>query len=199
MLFRLDVSSLGSHLNERQIRGEEESYEIEEKSDAESRDDVSVEGLVDMNTESTQHLDSISSDGELNINGISNLKSASDSLISSNHTALGIGSSTASNKYLASDPSHDNTLKDHSQEAKRTSMREKPYLSKAERRKLKKCQKDIADDASIEHVREDCKENSRSGMKTDEIAQHLKPPGGKTSRGQKSKLKKIKGEVCTTG
>ncbi|PIA60910.1 hypothetical protein AQUCO_00300436v1 [Aquilegia coerulea] len=244
IMFRFDESSLGSHLNERRVRGEEEglheneeSGPFKEKSDAESGDDVSVEGLVDMNAESTQHSDSISSDGKLNINGISNLESASVGSISSNHTVVGeynnlvedktttmnddvnvdesdlsqedlpsipaelvdlidkaleLGSSNVANRHFVSDLSHANTLKDNSQEAKRTSMREKPYISKAERRKLKKGQKNIADDASIEHVREDCKENSHSGMKTDKNALNLKPPGGKTSRGQKSKLKKIK-------
>lgn len=251
ILFRLDESSLGSHLNERRVRGEEEGLQdnehgpLKENSDSESRDDD--EGLILMNTESSHHSDLIDNNSRVDLDD-SELKSAINSSVSltpsavndnenpvedtstdanddANATAsvfaeksmpsispaledtidkslgfspeleelmdkaLVLGSSNMPNKHLVPDASQDEFPENHSQHEKKGSLREKPYVSKAERRKSKKGQGNSAVDESFETGRGDYKENS---TKMDKNDQSFRPTGGKISRGQRGKLKKIK-------
>lgn len=223
ILFRLDESSLGSHLNERRVRGEEEGLQdteeagrvkgeeeglqdneesgpVKESSDSESGDDVTLEDKE--LSQSPSHdaplndVKTASVDGDAKAHGSvigeESVPSISPELEDLIDKALGLGPSNLSNKHSVLDASEDNSLEDHSHEQKKALIREKPYISKAERRKLKKGQKSNTTDACDEPEREDYKENSVSGVKTDKNVQNVRPPGGKIMRGQKGKLKKIK-------
>ncbi|CBI22840.3 unnamed protein product, partial [Vitis vinifera] len=121
LLFRLDESSLGSHLNERRVRGEEEGAQDFEENES--------------------------------LKGNSDSDSAHNELTTSN-----VGSIN-----LPEVPLEERNMLNGNDK--------KPYISKAERRKLKKGQKTSTSDADVK--------NSQ-------------PAGGKISRGQKGKLKKMK-------
>jgi predicted ribosome quality control (RQC) complex YloA/Tae2 family protein len=79
------------------------------------------------------------------------------------------------------------------------SQREKPYLSKAERKKLKKGTKDGAESSINQETNEKCLETENLGSRpqqpetvsTDE-KQDMTAPSGKVGRGRRGKLKKIK-------
>ena len=78
-------------------------------------------------------------------------------------------------------------------EQTKTAVREKPYISKAERRKLKKEQKHGEEDLNVEHGKYESKLKDISANLQAKEDQNLKKGGGqKISRGQKGKLKKIK-------
>ncbi|XP_010273525.1 PREDICTED: nuclear export mediator factor NEMF isoform X2 [Nelumbo nucifera] len=224
LLFRLDESSLGSHLNERRIRGEEEggndmeeSMPLEENSDPESEKDVAGEEMTDTKKElsdlsdltldhSKMKLDGLSRDPiegvTTELNGIEN-ENVSDTTGKSSPSisphledlidrALGLGSSNFLSKDYELNCSNANLVEDSHCEEGKQAARDRPYISKAERRKLKKGQKSSSNDAAVENEREEYKENRISGSHADESSQKVKQSGGKISRGQKSKLKKIK-------
>ncbi|GAV71665.1 zf-CCHC domain-containing protein/DUF814 domain-containing protein/FbpA domain-containing protein/DUF3441 domain-containing protein [Cephalotus follicularis] len=210
LLFRLDESSLGSHLNERRVRGEEEgTNDIEdggpykENSDSESE----MEDLAEVNsTENGSTLndksinshevpieDRSTSTGADNDNatdtagnGVSSVSPQLEDLID---RTLGLGSTTISSKTYGLEAS---LTEEDGQKERKANVREKPHISKAERRKLKKDQSSSLVGADIEHGRETSKENGASSSKPDKKAQDNKPGGGKIIRGQKAKLKKIK-------
>ncbi|XP_047338273.1 ribosome quality control complex subunit NEMF isoform X2 [Impatiens glandulifera] len=228
ILFRLDESSLGSHLNERKVRGEEEegaidveeSEPLEQMSDSESENDNSngkpASELESVMPNTSDSGEAISHASYLEANSFeipvvqvpTSLKSDDNQNISENSgntidyvhkdledlmdRALELGPASSNTKdHVLHSPRVD--LGDEQiQEENKQSLREKPYVSKAERRKLKKGPKnDFVDAAIVKSQR--AKEDN---LKTDQLnknADNLKPGGtGKISRGQRNKLKKIK-------
>ncbi|CAK8531516.1 unnamed protein product [Lathyrus sativus] len=240
LLFRLDESSLGSHLNERRVRGEEETIDdyvetgpVEEQSDSESEKDVTDEksaadsarndnlsaGSLVLPTEdvlkdssqnslpttinaktdvsddfsakdssTTNMLDSEKS-SDIGGNGLASVSPQLEELID---RALGLGSVAKSNKSYAAENSQADLSSEHYIEPSKPAVRDKPYISKAERRKLKNEPKH-GEEPSVEHAKDEVKVKDISGNLHAKDAQNLKTGGGKKiSRGQKGKLKKIK-------
>lgn len=228
ILFRLEESSLGSHLNERRVRGEEEAANDADKdepsqeipgseSDEEvsadkvavdskdtsdlSRNKSSFEGLSsethsgngldvseDNDKPSDSHYSGIDNGDETNYDVsasagemVSSVPPQLEDLID---RALEIGSSTKNQGF----PSSSESREQHNDEEKKVTLRDKPFVSKAERRKLKKGQKDSTEGQPAEHGKE---AEEQLGTENHKNANHGKP-GAKISRGQKSKLKKIK-------
>ncbi|XP_008674338.1 nuclear export mediator factor NEMF [Zea mays] len=181
ILFRLDESSLASHLNERRVRGEDEAlHEMEaesrkKQSNPESDEDIGSEGankethedesngqttniqqnndleLPDLSSNigtanSSELLPEIQAEETLD-NGSSILKeetieaSVSSQLDDLLDKTLCLGPAKVSGKssLLTSIPSS-LAEDDDDLEVKRPTIRDKPYISKAERRKLKKGQ-----------------------------------------------------------
>ncbi|KAK7329606.1 hypothetical protein VNO77_23776 [Canavalia gladiata] len=240
LLFRLDESSLGSHLNERRVRGEEEAiddYEEtgppEEKTDSESEKDVtdvnsavdserngnlsadspkplsedlpadsSQTSLATMNADTavSQHFSVKETnmtnmvDGEkLSDIGGSDLASVTPQLEELIDRALGLGSVAKSSKNYGVENSQLDMGSDHHFEQSKAALRDKPYMSKAERRKLKKEQKQGEADSNVEHGKDESKLKDISANLPSKEVQNLKKGGGqKISRGQRGKLKKIK-------
>ncbi|OWM88012.1 hypothetical protein CDL15_Pgr016585 [Punica granatum] len=230
LLFRLDESSLGSHLNERRVRGEEEgvndvegSEHLIEEPDTDSEEEVmekmvSVESasvedsskdLSKHESESTSASDYKSSDGcNLNIedkstsNGLdtekSDVISHTDTAVFSPQLedildrALGLGSTAISSKNYSHETSQKNLVEETEHEGGKSSAREKPYVSKAERRKLKKGQKSNDADTVVEEGDNKAKESDVSVSQSEKNVQQVKQGAAKLSRGQRSKLKKIK-------
>ncbi|XP_059280841.1 uncharacterized protein LOC132034482 [Lycium ferocissimum] len=234
ILFRLDESSLGFHLNERRVRGEEEGEEglndAEQSEpstaipDPDSEEELSMETpTVDMQdtTDVPKERSSVSgvsseaqsnnvlsiSDGNasnsvnssVEVNSINN-DGTSDSLgiMAASGTsqledlidrALEIGSSTASTKTHGV-PSPLGFAGQHDDEEKRVPQREKPYVTKAERRKLKKGSESTEGAPTVRGKQSE--ENQKTQKQCEGDVNKVKSGGGKVSRGQKGKLKKIK-------
>ncbi|XP_057959067.1 uncharacterized protein LOC131151707 [Malania oleifera] len=241
VLFRLDESSLGSHLNERRVRGEEEvinhveeSGSLKEISDSDSDSEKEVtdenfqndlqssldvptknhepalEGLYEV--ASTQNGFAISNPKALNsheittndinaLDGISveNISDISERAVVSVNTqledlidrALGIGSAAGSCNKYGVETSQVDVTEEQVHEERKATVREKPYISKAERRKLKKGQKSSNVDGTVDHGKE-VEDTGGSVSLSDKNVQNSRSGGGKISRGQRSKLKKIK-------
>ncbi|PNX75486.1 nuclear export mediator factor NEMF-like protein, partial [Trifolium pratense] len=242
LLFRLDESSLGSHLNERRVRGEEEETiddnaetgPVEEQSDSESEKDVadgesaadserngkpsadspiplsedfpadtSQTSLDTINAKTTVSDDTFAKDTsttnmleseklpDIGGNGSTSVSPQLEELLD---RALGLGSVAKSNKsYGAENTQVDLSSENHNIEPSKPAVRDKPYISKAERRKLKNEPKHGEAYPSDEHGKDKSKIKDISGNLHAKDAQNLKTGGGKkVSRGQKGKLKKIK-------
>ncbi|KAJ8573970.1 hypothetical protein K7X08_010481 [Anisodus acutangulus] len=234
ILFRLDESSLGFHLNERRVRGEEEGEKVlndaeqsepskaipdsdsEEKFSMETptvdmqaitdvpKDRLSVSG-VSSEAQSNKFLSisddkaSNSANSSVEVSSINN-DCTSDSLgiMATSGTsllddlidrALEIGSSTASTKNHGV-PSPLGSEGQHGDEEKKVTQREKPYVTKAERRKLKKGS-DSTEGAATARGKQS-EENQKTQKQYEVDVHKAKSGGGKVSRGQKGKLKKIK-------
>ncbi|XP_020701212.1 nuclear export mediator factor NEMF isoform X2 [Dendrobium catenatum] len=237
ILFRLDESSLGSHLNERRVRGEDEGApEMESGSHKEISESDSLEEIInEIRTEEgdapskldtdhhvveigfydetdaktdvmttgfqiSDHLEITVRDAEGHSNDLHDGKifdmdergkySTSSKLDDIIDKALGVGPA----KLLDKDSGFTNNLsilrEDH--EGIKSTGRDKPYMSKTERRKLKKNQKsenDVINDFSELEENDQC---STSSTLTDKSHQNLKPANAKIARGQRAKLKKIK-------
>lgn len=238
LLFRLDESSLGSHLNERRVRGEEEGInDVEESqphkeiSDTESENEaadeklkVELESVPDSSTElyksviegsavepasglTTTNAKAIDSlefpvEEKINLDGIdknnasgiaeNGVASVTPHLEDLIDRALGLGSASVSGKSYGIEASHVDPLEEHDNEERKAVVRDKPYVSKADRRKLKKGQKSNGVDANIEQETEKPKEIDASVGNQEKKVQTTNPGGGKISRGQRSKLKKMK-------
>ncbi|XP_058084254.1 uncharacterized protein LOC131231908 [Magnolia sinica] len=238
ILFRLDESSLGSHLNERRVRGEEEgphdmgdSVSVNEEANSESDEEV-IDKTVDEVEEPSHILDMTTDRSELkpddaSVSGLSNsgllckavearedsggdktrpsdidngkssdMAEENGSSVSSElevlmDRALGLGSVKVSGKSYGLDAPQATSVEDHEHEENKSVVREKPYVSKAERRKLKKGQKSSSDAADVQE-KEEGNDSNHSGTQQDESVGNSRPAGGKITRGQKSKLKKIK-------
>ncbi|MCL7036486.1 hypothetical protein MKW94_006315 [Papaver nudicaule] len=219
ILFRLDESSLGSHLNERRVRGEEEELletgELEflkETPDSEMENEVTREEIIGVNNLSNAVADDAKlKHGGLSVVGSRKLSESDSFSTSSKHAnliedksfpsispqledlfdrALGIGNANAAGKTHV--PSQANLDKDHKDNEHIAEVKEKAHISKAERRKLKKGETNNNTDATTVHKRDDLKDNSLSGIQSDKNVQNPRPSVGKASRGQKGKLKKIK-------
>ncbi|XP_062108859.1 uncharacterized protein LOC133819592 [Humulus lupulus] len=248
LLFRLDESSLGSHLNERRVRGEEEGMDgvdesgpLKEESDTESETEELEESksLPNSSTnligpeslsgvDSTQNFQTVSpaepiNSSELSTDDsktftdvseekVSNAASVTPQLEDLIDRALGLGSATISGKKYKLETSQADLVEEHDHEEK-AATRDKPYVSKAERRKLKKGQKNDTETVEQEGKKNPggsnhCQKNgaanveqegkkkplggNHSSTHSEKHVPDAKPVGGKISRGQKSKLKKMK-------
>ncbi|GFP95431.1 telomere repeat-binding protein 1 [Phtheirospermum japonicum] len=105
--------------------------------------------------------------------------------------ALELGPATASGKNYGFQSSKGGLVEEHNSEVAKAVQRDKPYVSKAERRKLKKGQKDDAASAPPEYEKE-IEEKQKHLSQPENPVTSLKTGNGKTSRGQRGKLKKIK-------
>uniref|UniRef100_A0ACD5Y6R5 Uncharacterized protein n=2 Tax=Avena sativa TaxID=4498 RepID=A0ACD5Y6R5_AVESA len=212
ILFRLDESCLASHLNERRIRGEDDALpEIEaeprkHQSDLEPDDRLATDNEV-AGTKIVESNETYTFKEDTQDDSIS---SQLEDLLDKN---LGLGPVNVSGKssLLTSGPS---SLAEETDDldVKKSAVREKPYVSKAERRKLKKGQntcESTSDPHNAEYLKkldnshhEKGKDNTKAAngesVKKLDNSQHekckdnTKVANSKTSRGQKGKLKKIK-------
>ncbi|KAJ0092758.1 hypothetical protein Patl1_24811 [Pistacia atlantica] len=221
LLFRLDESSLGSHLNERRVRGEEEGMDdgeesgpVNEISESESEKDAMDEklalegvsvadsvhnGSTDSNARATSHESPVEDksiengvDGEVSDvarTGVSPVTPELEDLID---RALGLGSTAVSSTKYGLETTHVDLAGEDNHEEKKGTVRDKPYISKAERRKLKKGQDSIVPDAKVDQQKKKGKGNDVSASQTEASVKNGKPDAGKISRGQKGKLKKMK-------
>ncbi|PPD99647.1 hypothetical protein GOBAR_DD03359 [Gossypium barbadense] len=105
---------------------------------------------------------------------------------------LVLGSASLSGKTPVLITSQNNWADEDNHEEKNATVRDKPHISKAERRKLKKGPGSTAANANIEKGNEKAKENGNAVNVPGDSVQNKKPGGGKISRGQRGKLKKIK-------
>lgn len=223
ILFRLDESSLASHLNERRVRGEDEvlpEIEVEprkQQSTPESDDefasdnDTSKETLEDEssrdNTSVHQNDDTRPSNLPNNMdNADSSEQLAETRTVDNNETStfkeeisvdsvstqledlldknLGLGPAKVLSGKSSLLPGETDDL-----DVKKTTLREKPYVSKAERRKLKKGQ-NTGEATSDSQNSEAFKKPGNSQQEKGKA--NTKAANPKVSRGQKGKLKKIK-------
>lgn len=221
LLFRVDESSLGLHLNERRVRGEDEASNVlKENGDTKVSDSESDDETKEHNFEkddstpllTENHIESESfisaendrmsrstvkdseelgtssrsadlvhgSEGTKNTSGRIDLEDLID-------RALELGPRTVSNKSYKLISQFHQSEESKAQEQK-TVVGEKPHISKAERRKQKKGQKpgDEQESAPGRELDEDNQSISQADKK------HSTAAGGKISRGQRGKLKKIK-------
>lgn len=232
ILFRLDESSLASHLNERRVRGEDDgANEMEEEprkdhNDSDSGEEFAGQGGMDKELVPNSSLSTDNSDVKVDVSRdvaavlkiatrsgvtVGEEVSAADniqkgSLSNSDETsqpsisphlevlldeALGVGSAKLSNRSSGLDVRQSSATEDH--DGKKATAREKPYVSKAERRKLKKDQMDGNGDAANDLMeKEESKRNSKPGVRAGANDEKPKQTNTKTARGQKGKLKKIK-------
>lgn len=230
ILFRLDESSLGSHLNERRVRGEDEGApEMEADShkgisESDSGDEISNEDGRDeldalsklesdhyevekhfyheneattnalaSGSQIAEHLERTVCGEESHSNGLHNGKNfdtTSFKLDDIIDKVLSVGPSKLLHKDsgLTNYPS---SLPEDSEGIKSIG-RDKPYISKTERRRLKKNPKNGSSVANASNEQEEDDECSTSSMPPDKVQQNLKPVNAKVARGQRGKLKKIK-------
>ncbi|CAN1806302.1 Ribosome quality control complex subunit NEMF [Linum perenne] len=213
LLFRLDESSLGSHLNERRVRGEEdginditESGPTEEISDSESDQEATsikegseLEPIASskpgdlselFSKDDNAHNDIVSASNPTG-NGAASVTPQLEDLFD---RALGIGATTSGRKYGIETLQVSVDEEIGQEEEKKETVKSKRYISKAERKKLKKAQKyGYSDLDSSEESEEEEEENT--GKSVDQPTKKVpnsKPANVKLSRGQKSKLKKMK-------
>ncbi|ESQ43661.1 hypothetical protein EUTSA_v10012510mg [Eutrema salsugineum] len=224
LLFRLDESSLGAHLNERRVRGEEEgmndvvmeTHAPDEHSDTESENEVEHEEVSAVgkneSPESDTALRQDASSLDMNSSGIVEETSATSQLEDLLDRTLGLGTATVAGKNHTVETSKDET------EEKKAVVRDKPYMSKAERRKLKMGQsgnttaadgntgqekqqrkeKDVsssntaADGKSGQEKQQRKEKDVSSSSKANKSIPDNKSAGEKVSRGQRGKLKKMK-------
>ncbi|MED6145351.1 hypothetical protein PIB30_024397 [Stylosanthes scabra] len=239
LLFRLDESSLGSHINERRVRGEEEAvddYEetgpFPDQSDSESEKEITdTKSAADLESNGNLSADSqkplhegITADSSQTSSGTIRAETTVSSYLSQKETnkmasvdggkasdtgrnglasvnpqleelldrALGLGSVAKSSKnYGVENPNIDLGSEHHLEESK-PSARDKPYVSKAERRKIKKEHKHGVADENVGHGKDDPKAADVSANLPAKEVQNSKTGGQKITRGQKGKLKKIK-------
>jgi hypothetical protein len=181
ILFRLDESSLASHLNERRVRGEDEAFqEIEveshkKQSNPQSDDEVASDSGSNKEThedESSRENTNIDQNNKLGLsdlstdiatancpeplaetqveekldNGNSSSKEETVDAVSSQlddllDKTLGLGPAKVSGKSSLLSSITSSLAEDSDDlEVKKPAVRDKPYVSKAERRKLKKGQ-----------------------------------------------------------
>lgn len=227
LLFRVDESSLGLHLNERRVRGEDEASDaLKENDDAElshpeSDDEALLQNLDEDNgnTQPSKQDHSAGLDESLDFDSAQN-ENTSDFIVKDSEE-LGTGSKSA---YTVHDSDGNNNTSvpleleelidralelgpgavscrnydqssqlDQSEkpklQEKKAAVRDKPHISKAGRRKLKKGQKADDDQAAASQGRESDEDNLSISQPD---KQNSLAAGGKISRGQRSKLKKIK-------
>jgi hypothetical protein len=257
ILFRLDESSLAAHLNERRVRGEDETLqEIEaesskKQSNPESDEEITSEKGTNREThedESSRDNTNIQQNNDLGPPDLSSTNNGSitsseplvprlptqaeENLDHGNSTAkeelvdapvssqlddlldrtLGLGPAKVSVKSSLLNRRSSSLAEDNDDlEMTKPDVREKPYISKAERRKLKKGQSigEGANDSQNGEAVETPVSSQQPKSKTNTKAsspvatepgntQHEKSKGNtnaaksKGSRGQKGKLKKIK-------
>lgn len=218
LLFRLDESSLGSHLNERRVRGEEDGvndveeneplseefdteYEKRESEVSNKSADSDKPVIKNLSApEGTESLE-IPVEGRMTSNGVNednqpdvrdNVSLVTPQLEDLIDRALELGSATASNKnYTLETPKVDSVDESHLDD-KNAAVREKPYISKAERRKLKKGQNSSSTDSNIKQESEQSRDIDVSLNHPQNKVSNPKSGSVKVSRGQRGKLKKMK-------
>ncbi|CAH8390348.1 unnamed protein product [Eruca vesicaria subsp. sativa] len=229
LLFRLDESSLGAHLNERRVRGEEEgmndvvmeTHAPDEHSDAESEneaenEDVSAAREMNLQESKPALMSQDTSSLDMNSSGIDgeNVTAATSQLEDLLDRTLGLGTATVAGKNHKIETSKDET----EEQEKKPAARDKPYISKAQRRKLKmgesgntaadgntgqekpeRKEKNVssgntAADGNTEKEKQQrkAKDDSSSSRQANKTIPENKPAGEKVSRGQRGKLKKMK-------
>ncbi|KAM7279287.1 hypothetical protein ACFE04_006421 [Oxalis oulophora] len=190
ILFRLDESSLGSHLNERRVRGEEEGITdarddgpMQEISDSESE-----KGSPKINNSSLNDKAMDLQEAPLNESACEKgnvIPPATTQLEDLIDRALGLGSATVSaKKYELETCEAAEVIEEEDSKEKKENMKSKPHMSKADRRKLKKGPSSSSVDDKVKGKQKEQKE--------DTVSVSSNPVGGKISRGQKAKLKKMK-------
>lgn len=242
LLFRLDESSLGSHLNERRVRGEEEEMDdveederlreeeemddveenerLRENSDSKTEDGVTDEklelrsgdfpdssaelckqkreGLTEANSVHNASVYSNSEATDVHESPIEDkaIKSGADSETSEIaqledliDKALGLGSATVTSTKYGLETLQGGMDEEENRDEK-ANVREKPYISKAERRKLKKGQANSVAEAKVE--KDKGRGRNVTASQPERSDESKKPEGGKITRGQKGKLKKMK-------
>lgn len=233
LLFRLEESSLASHLNERRVRGEDEGlHEMEEELHKQQSESDSGEEIIEEVKASTYDSTLSTDISELKVDSMSNAASLpvtvpSNSNIAGQYEGIvgdvaghldGYQNGKLSTINEAGKASMSTQLEDlidealgvgpaklsrtsgfdgcqslkEDDEGKKGNLREKPYISKAERRKLKKGQKDGNDFVSGLHEKGESRKSTSSGTQVDDSTENLKPANQKIIRGQKGKLKKMK-------
>ncbi|KAJ0736365.1 putative transcription factor interactor and regulator CCHC(Zn) family [Helianthus annuus] len=241
ILFRLDETSLGSHLNERRVRGEDEGLNetedtepFKELSDTGSENEApDAENLVHVSDLSTdnqklgnvssevdcnrdlstdnQKLGNVSSEVDCNrevssdsaqvsVEEKTSAATASPELEDLLDRALELGSAAKKYGLVPASQTESDINNNGNEEKKETVSREKPYISKAERRKLKKGQthseggngghvekKKFSEGGDGGHA-----EKKKNKAEQKNVENIMVDGGGKVSRGQKGKLKKMK-------
>nr|XP_027115848.1 nuclear export mediator factor Nemf-like [Coffea arabica] len=227
VLFRLDESSLGAHLNERRVRGEEEeindveqSESFGEISESESEKAVSDEKLasklqsipvssedklmlVDIpsaanssdginvlgdHADSNLHNNFLNNNDAVSVSAENSFPSVSPQLEDLIDRALELGSAKI---YGGTQTTSVESVGEHDHKASEATGRDKPYISKAQRKILKKGQKDTIG-TTINNGKEEAEGNHNSARQLEKNVETSKISGGKISRGQRSKLKKMK-------
>jgi hypothetical protein len=255
ILFRLDESSLAAHLNERRVRGEDETLqEIEAESskkqsnpesdeeiaslkgtdegtheDESSRKNTNNQqnndpGLSDLSTDngiikSSETLVPTQAEANLNHGNLTSKEKLVDASVSSQlddllDRTLGLGPAKVSVKSSLLNRSPSSLAEDNDDlEMNKPAVKDKPYISKAERRKLKKGQSTgeptndsqngeavaIETPGTLQQPKSKANTKAASPVATEAgNTQHEKSKGStntvksKVSRGQKGKVKKIK-------
>lgn len=200
LLFRLDESSLASHLNERRVRGEDEALQEDQEEPRKEQNDSGSDEEIISEGETSKEPDTVPVSPNDNVEA-SNLKdlhdeNSSDKDITSQlevlmDKALGLGPAKLSNNTSGLDDNKSTLEAADDVEEKKAAVREKPHVSKAERRKLKKGQ-NKNEIVSELHENEAGNKPVLSGSQQDKVKENLKTASMKISRGQKGKLKKIK-------
>lgn len=193
ILFRLDESSLGCHLNERRVRGENDGAP---EKDTDSHKEIS---LSDSGSQIADHLDGMVIRAEGHSNGLhdfncfgvdeSDQYSTSSQLDDIIDKALSVGPSNILHKNSGL-PNYPPSLPKDPEGIISTGQG-KPYISKTERRSLKnsKTGSSVANISNAQEVDDKC---SSLSVQPDKILQNLKPTASKVTRGQRGKLKKMK-------
>lgn len=227
VLFRVDESSLGLHLNERRVRGEDEASNVlqdngnVEISDSNS-DSEATEQTFEKDNNRSLPLSTENHSAILEGEGLSSRGSAQDDSISYpksdvlGQTGIEINSALVHDSEGKSNTSASVELEDLIDKAlelgsgafsgrsygqslqltkseeltqeKPVSVKEKPHISKAERRKLKKGQK--TDDGLAVDVQGEVDEGHSSTIQSEK--KNSSSAGGKIARGKRGKLKKMK-------
>ncbi|KAF3778096.1 Nuclear export mediator factor NEMF-like protein [Nymphaea thermarum] len=224
LLFRLDESSLGSHLNERRIRGEEEG--LQETEDIETVEDevdsLSGEDIEDVVCRADDQITATKNNSEPIIDANSGKGDVPPIplLASAPPAALGFAVPDVPKQILpelevvfdrtlalgpvkvlvnehVEESLQDDVSKQYDPEKKVATPRDKAYISKAERRKLKKAEKGSLTTGQHESKEGDVLDRhvgnqKLAPQKEDKGEGSQKSAGGKVARGQKGKLKKIK-------
>ncbi|CAM0949590.1 unnamed protein product [Alopecurus aequalis] len=216
ILFRLDESCLASHLNERRIRGEDDALPETEAEPRTHQSNLEQDNRFATDNEKSEvtHGNEPSMDHtsvhQNNDTNSSNMDTAELSeQVAGTEIVENNGSSTF--KEETQDDSVSSQLEDLL-DKNLAAVREKPYVSKAERRKLKKGQNTCEstndpqngesvkklDNSQHEKGKGNTKAANGESVKKLDNSQHekgkdnTKVANSKTSRGQKGKLKKIK-------
>ncbi|KAI3737864.1 hypothetical protein L2E82_27878 [Cichorium intybus] len=203
ILFRLDETSLGSHLNERRVRGEEDG--INDSEDTEPFKELSDSGsenkapdtelpvtVSDLPTDDKKitdlPLEVVSvpeiTPSDINTTNSQELEDLLDKALELKSAA------TSAKKYGLKDLETETESDKNNQEEKKGTVREKAYISKAERRKLKKGQTHSEGEDSGQWKKEVEKKHEVDNQSQKDV-QSLNG-GAKVTRGQKGKLKKMK-------
>ncbi|CAN6467248.1 unnamed protein product [Victoria cruziana] len=224
LLFRLDESSLHSHLNERRVRGEEEGLQEAEEIESveEEVDSLSGEDIGDVACKDDGQITATKNDAE----SITNANSGKGDVPSLSSLAssppvvldfvppdvptqilpeleavfdrtLALGPVKVPVNLHAEESFQDAVEEQYDPEEKLVAPRDKPYISKADRKKLKKAEKGSLSTGQHANKEGDLLDKhvvnqKLTSQKEDKGVGISKPIGGKVVRGQKGKLKKIK-------